>query len=96
MIGFIGPFDTAHDYTLQFTLTHTYTSVHSHLFTSRCSVAASNSGRSPYSGFPNYTWPQLPASSSNSSQRLNISSSLTNLVTHQTNNPTQLTELPPH
>jgi hypothetical protein len=40
---------------LQFT-THYYThiSVHSHVFNSRYSVAASNDGRSPSSGFPNY------------------------------------------
>jgi hypothetical protein len=30
---FIAHFDTAHDYTLQFTVTHTHTSVHSHVFT---------------------------------------------------------------
>jgi hypothetical protein len=35
MIGFIGFLDTAHDCTLQFTITytHTHTSVHSHVFT---------------------------------------------------------------
>jgi hypothetical protein len=52
MIGFIELFDTASDYTSQFIITHTYSSVHSHVFTSRCLVAASNSGRSPFSGFP--------------------------------------------
>jgi hypothetical protein len=31
MTGFIGLFDTAHDYTLEFTITHT--SVHIHVFT---------------------------------------------------------------
>jgi hypothetical protein len=41
-----------YDYTLQFTITHTHTSVHGHIFTSRCSVAASNRGRSLFSGFP--------------------------------------------
>jgi hypothetical protein len=43
MIGFIGLFDIARDYTLQFSIihTHTHTSVHSHIFTSRYSVAAS-------------------------------------------------------
>jgi hypothetical protein len=51
MIGFIDLFETARDYTLQYTVTHT---VHSHVFTSRCSAAASNGGRSPSSGFPNY------------------------------------------
>jgi hypothetical protein len=32
------------------------------VFTSRCPVAGSNSGRSPSSGFPTYRRPQLPAS----------------------------------
>jgi hypothetical protein len=59
MIESIGLFDTASDYTLQFTITHTHThiSVHSNVFTSRYSVAASNGGRSPSSGFPNYPRP---------------------------------------
>jgi hypothetical protein len=39
-------------------------------------VAASNSGRSPSSVFPNCPQPQLPASNSNTSQRLNSSSPL--------------------
>jgi hypothetical protein len=56
------------------THTHTHTSVYSHVFTSRCLVATSNGGRSPSSGFPNCPRPQLPASHSNSSQRLNLSS----------------------
>jgi hypothetical protein len=65
---------------LHFTI-HCYTNtrVHSHVSTSRCSVAASNSGRSPSSGFPNYPRPQLPAPHSNSSQWLDLSSSLTHL-----------------
>jgi hypothetical protein len=33
MTRFIAHFDTARDYTLQFTITHTHTSVHSHVFT---------------------------------------------------------------
>jgi hypothetical protein len=35
VLGLIGLFDTAHDYTLQLivTHTHTHTSVHSHVFT---------------------------------------------------------------
>jgi hypothetical protein len=49
MTGFIGLFDTARDYTLQFTITHTHahthththTGVHSHIFISRFLVAAS-------------------------------------------------------
>jgi hypothetical protein len=44
--------------------------------TSRCLVAASNGGRSPFSGFPNYPRPRLTVSDSNSS-RLNCSSPLT-------------------
>jgi hypothetical protein len=40
VIGFIGLFNTAHGYTVQFTITHTDPSVHSHVSTSRCSVAA--------------------------------------------------------
>jgi hypothetical protein len=41
---------------------YTHTSVHIHVFTSRCSVAASNGGRSPSSGFPKCPRHQLPAS----------------------------------
>jgi hypothetical protein len=33
MIGFIGLFDIARDYTLQHIITHTHTSVHAHVFT---------------------------------------------------------------
>jgi hypothetical protein len=67
--------DTGRDYTSHFTITHT--SVHSHVFTSRCLVAASNGGRSPSSEFLNWPRPQLPTSTSNSSQRLNPSNPLT-------------------
>jgi hypothetical protein len=97
MIGFIGLFDRAGDYNLQFTITytHTYTSVHSHVFTSCYLGTASNGGRSPSSGFTNGSRPQLPVSRSNSSQWLNPSSpqahSLTNSVTHQLTNSAQLT-----
>jgi hypothetical protein len=48
----------------------------------RCLVATSNVWRSPSPGFPNYPRPQLPASHSNSSERLNRSSYLTNSPTH--------------
>jgi hypothetical protein len=78
---------------LHFTIhyyTHTHSCVHSHVFTSRCSVAAFNNGRSHFSMFPDYPRPQLLASHSNSSQRLNLSISLTNSVTHQ---PTQISWL---
>jgi hypothetical protein len=75
-------------------LLHTHTIVPSHVFTSRCSVAASNGRHSPSSGFPNYPLPQLSASHSNGSQWLNLSSSLTNSltnsVTHQPTNSIQL------
>jgi hypothetical protein len=88
MTGFIGLFDTAHDYTLQFTVTHTHTHTHarthtlvSTVSTSSCLVAASNSRRSPSSGFLNYPRPQLPASHSNSSQWLNPISPLTKSLT---------------
>jgi hypothetical protein len=64
-----------------------HTSVHSHVFTSRCLVADSNGGRSRHLGFRTIPVPQLPASHSNSSQGLNPSSPLTNSLTHQ---PTQL------
>jgi hypothetical protein len=41
IIGFIGLFDRTRDNTLQFTVKHAQTSVHRHIFTSRCLVAAS-------------------------------------------------------
>jgi hypothetical protein len=76
--------DIARDYTLQFTIyTHARTSVHSHVFTNRFSVASSKGGLSLSSGFPNYLRPQLPDSHSNSSQQLSPSSPLANLLTHQ-------------
>jgi hypothetical protein len=86
-----GLFDRAR--ALQFTIhyyKHIQTSVNSHVFNSRCSVAASNPGRSPSSGLKNYQRHQLPVSHGNSSQRLNCSS-LTNSVTHQLTNLNQLT-----
>jgi hypothetical protein len=88
MIGFIGLFDIALDYTLQLIITHTHTHYcpHSRLHC-RCLLAASNRVCSPSSGFPNHPWPQLPASNSNSTQRLNRNSSLTdsptNSLTHE-------------
>jgi hypothetical protein len=68
--------------TLYNSLLPTEASVHSHVFTSCCSVAASNGGRSPSSGSQNYSRPQLPASHSNSSWELNLSSSLTHWLTN--------------
>jgi hypothetical protein len=60
---------------------HKQTSIHSHVFSSRCSVAACNGTRSPSSASPNCSRPQLPASNSDSSQRLKPSSSLTHSLT---------------
>jgi hypothetical protein len=51
------------------------------VFTSRCFVAASKGGRSPSSGFPNYSMPSLPASNSNRLQWLNRGSPLTHSLT---------------
>jgi hypothetical protein len=82
--------------TLSSSVLHTHALVFI-VFTSRCSVAASNGRRSPSSGFPNCPWPQLPASHSNSSQWPDLSSSptnsLTDLVTHQSNHSTLLNRL---
>jgi hypothetical protein len=87
MVGYIGFFDTARDYSLQFIITHTRarvrTSVHCHVFTSRYSVAASNGWCFPSSGFPNYPRPQLPASNSNRTQRLNRNIPLTHYLANQ-------------
>jgi hypothetical protein len=55
-------------------------------------VAASNGGHSPYSEFPNYPRPQLPASHSNSSQRLNRSSPLTHALAGSFNSTDWLTD----
>jgi hypothetical protein len=68
--------------TLYSPLLHRHTSVHSHVFTSRCLVAASNGGRSPSSGFPNCPQPQLPASHSNrTTEPQQSSNSLTHSLT---------------
>jgi hypothetical protein len=75
------------------THTHTHTHVHSYVFLSWCLIAASNSGHSRDSGFPNYPRPQLPASDSNSSQKLNLSSSLIHWRTQSLSN--QLAHLTP-
>jgi hypothetical protein len=75
-----------HTHTHTRTHTHTHTSFHSHVFTSHCLVAVSNGGRSPSSWFPKCSRPQLPASHSNSSQKLNPSSPLTNSLTYQPTN----------
>jgi hypothetical protein len=61
----------------------THTSVHSHVSTNRCSVAASKAGLSLSSGFPNYPRPQIPSCHSYKSQRLKLSSSLDHSFTNQ-------------
>jgi hypothetical protein len=86
---------------LQFTIAHARThslslsSVYSHVFTSCCPEVSSSGGCSHSSEFPNYPQPQLPASHSNSSQQLNLSSSLTSWLTqsltNQLNSTDQLT-----
>jgi hypothetical protein len=54
MIRLIGLFDTYSAW-LQFKIhRYTHNSIQSHVFTSRCSVAAFNGWRFPSSGFPNY------------------------------------------
>jgi hypothetical protein len=62
--------------TLWSSFLHTHASVHSHVFTSRCSVMASNTDVPLPLGSPTVPVPQLPASHRRSSQRLNLSSSL--------------------
>jgi hypothetical protein len=64
----------------QVTIGHTMSSQSVTVFSSRCLVAASNGGHPPSSGFPNCPRPQLASSHSNSSQQLNRSSSLNNLL----------------
>jgi hypothetical protein len=70
-----------HAHTHKYIYSLSLSSVHSHVFISCCSVAASNGGRSPSSGFLNYSRPQLPDSNSSGSQQLNPSSPQTNLLT---------------
>jgi hypothetical protein len=71
-----------------------HSSVHSQCFTSRRLVAASNGGRFTSSGILNCPRSQLAASHSNSSQRLNLSSSLMNLLTNlSTHRPTNSSQL---
>jgi hypothetical protein len=80
-------FDTVRDYTLQFTITHTHThQCPQSCLHYRCLVAASKGGRSPSFGFSNCSRPQLLASNSNSSQRLNISRPLTHSQTNSFTN----------
>jgi hypothetical protein len=75
MFGFVGLIDIARDI-LQFTITHTHTHtlniVRNHVFTSRFSVAASNGGLSPSSGFVKYSRPQLSPHSNRVSAILSL------------------------
>jgi hypothetical protein len=78
---FVEIFDTAHDYILHIfqCYTHTHTSVHSHVFNSRCLVTVSAVD------VPLPLGPELSeALATNLSQGLNRSSPLTNTLTHQT------------
>jgi hypothetical protein len=77
-------------HTSQITIGPTSSSQSVTVFTSRCSVVASNGGLSASSGFPNCPRPQLPASHSNSSEQLNSSGYLINSLTHQPTTDTVL------
>jgi hypothetical protein len=66
--------------------THTRASIHSHVFTFRCLVTASNFGCFSFSRFPYSSRPRLPVSNFSSSQRLNRNSSVIHSLT-QTNSP---------
>jgi hypothetical protein len=68
VLGFIGFLDTQRVTILYKSLLHARISVHGQVFTSRCSGAASNGESFLSTRFPNYSWPQLPAYNSNSSQ----------------------------
>jgi hypothetical protein len=76
---------------------HTYThiSVYSHVFTSRCSVAAYNGARCPSSGFPNYPRASVTSFSQNKLPTTELQQSfnyqLSDWVTHQPTYTTQLT-----
>jgi hypothetical protein len=81
-IGHLQNVTTSEDYALtvlhtsQITVGHTRSSQFITVFTNCCLVTAFNGGCYPSSGFPNYPWPQIAASNSNSSQHLNHSSPL--------------------
>jgi hypothetical protein len=74
--------------TLQLTTARTKPS-QSAVFTSRCLVAAVNSGTSPYSRFPKYPG-SSQASNSNSSQRPNCSNPLNNFTPLYSTQPNSL------
>jgi hypothetical protein len=81
VIGFTGLFDTAQT-TLYSLLLNTHTSVHSHVFTNRCSVVAFNNGCSPSSGFPDC--PRASATRFSQQQLTTIEShGFSNSLTHQ-------------
>jgi hypothetical protein len=69
-----------YSHTLQFTTIHAVF-LDCCVFTSRCSVTASNGGLSPYSAL-NSTVPQIPTSNSSSSQQLSYTS-MNNSLMHQ-------------
>jgi hypothetical protein len=74
---------TTRYYTSHITIAHIGSSQSATVFASRCLVAASNSGRSPSSEFPNCPRARLPISHTNSSQLLSLSSALSHSLTHQ-------------
>jgi hypothetical protein len=86
-IEFLQLVTTSKDYgltvlhTSQSTIRHTRSSQSVTVFTSRCSVTASNGGHIPSSQFPNCPRPQLPASNSKISEQL-PPQQLSNQLTH--------------
>jgi hypothetical protein len=87
VIIFIEHFDTTRDHALKIIVTRRLVSQCVTISTRRCSVVASNCGRSPFSGSPNCPRPQLPAFHSNSSQKLNPSGYLTHQTTQLSHSP---------
>jgi hypothetical protein len=69
---------------------HTQTIADSHVYTSLCSVAVSNGGRSPYSGFPNYPVASVISFSQQQVIEVNRSGPVTNSLTLQPTHSTQL------
>jgi hypothetical protein len=87
MTWFIVHFDTACDYTLQFTIIYAHTHTHRHTHIHQCAqsclhhhclVVASNGRHSLPLDFCTVSWPQLPAFESHSSKWLDTSSPLIN------------------
>jgi hypothetical protein len=77
MTRFIAHFDSARDYTLQFTVTHSHTSVYSQFFTAVAWYRLTTADIPLSLGSRTVSVPHLPASNSCSSQGLNPSGSLT-------------------